>query len=125
MGLIPGCEGGEEIFLCSGANLHSVGDNESCLLLGHGCHLTSIFDIGIYRRPHAYLLPRNDDCSFPSEDVGIKTQVVGGDIHSTMHQNIFLESTGIITHQHLVGGNARKVFAKIITSLPVSWTQCI
>ena len=71
------------------------------------------------------MLPGNNDCSFPSEDVGIETQVVGGDVHPTMHQDVFLQSAGIITHQHLIGGNAREVFAEIITSLSVSWTQGI
>ena len=82
-----------------------------------------MFNIGNIWRPRDYLLPRNDDCSFPSEDVGIKTQVVGGYIHPTMHQNILLESAGVIAHQDLIGGNAGKVLAEIITSLSVGWTQ--
>ena len=39
VGLVPGREGGEEIFLSSRANLDSVGNNEGCLLLRHGGHL--------------------------------------------------------------------------------------
>ena len=41
VGLVSGREGGEEVFLSSGANLHGVGDDQGRLLLGHGGHLTA------------------------------------------------------------------------------------
>ena len=37
--LVPGGEGGEEVLVCPCADLDRVRDDESSLLLGHGCHL--------------------------------------------------------------------------------------
>ena len=67
----------------------------------------------------SYLFPRNYHSSLPSEDVRIEAEVVGGDVDPAMHEDVFLESAGVVTHQHFVGGNARKVFTEIIAPLTV------
>ena len=44
------------------------------------------------------LLPGDDNCRLPAEDVGVEAQVVGGDIDTAMDQDVLLQGARVVAN---------------------------
>lgn len=96
--LVSVVQGREIVFLIFGADLNGVGNDTRCLLLGHRCYV-----FAPNRQLKKFMLKRKSSNnitvtydSFPAENIGVETDPVLSDVQTTLDEDVFVKSTGII-----------------------------